>query len=337
MRVVKAFVERFPNWKSERTDNKRFLVQYQELVVAETAVLYDATGVMMHEDRYVLEMAKAERGGLTSKQARTKFAQMLEDPTAVTDVKDGLQRVRVSLDDVVTFRNKFSRLKQLIESEQSRKNVSEDERSLLASRVLSNHDKGFSNSNVDMMSMAQRMAKGAGRSASAFDANLLQMGELTELVAEEGKKKGESEQKEKGEEGEDGQGQSHEDCDDEKASSNAPKWMDMDRAISRASRAMANYLEDTAEKFKKAWKSLLQAETDPKTQQVLEKVACGMDVARARRRAIGYVLGYPKDSDLEETSVSSVCSVERVLVCWCHAVQNCRFWLLFSLDRSRRP
>ena len=42
--------------------------------------------------------------------------------------------------------------------------------------MLSGHDKGVASQDVDMMSMAQRMAVGAGRGATAFDAEMFQMG-----------------------------------------------------------------------------------------------------------------------------------------------------------------
>ena len=46
MRIVKAY---FPSWSTERTDTKRFVTQYIELIQAETAVLHDNDGIMVDE------------------------------------------------------------------------------------------------------------------------------------------------------------------------------------------------------------------------------------------------------------------------------------------------
>ena len=311
IRIVKAFKLRFPNWKTDRADTRRFLTQYVEIIQAETSVVYDADGIMMTEDRYVMEMSKAERGGLTAKAASSKFQALLDDPTAIRDTKDGVSRVRVSLDDHVRYQNKYSRLKQLIEAEAQRKNMSDEEKGALAGRVLSDHDRGFVGQDVDMLSMAQRMAKGSGRGNNAWDANIHQLGELTDLVQSD---PGSSEKDAKG--GDDKDGGSGDRDDKDKASDDdddagdskngsAKKWMDMDRAISRATRSMKGYIDDTRKKFRQAWKSLVEAEADPRTQQVSDKVLHELDVARARRQVIAQILSLPKDGMDEEIELQS--------------------------------
>ena len=194
MKIVSAFELRFPNWETQKTEVKRFLVQYVEMLTTESAVVYEGDGVMMSEDRYLLELAKPAHGGYSASAAKLKFAELLKDPTAIRDKQGGVDRVRVSLDDHVKFINKFSRLKQLIQSEQARKNLSDSDVQNLENRVLSGHDRGFANQDIDMLSMAQRMAKGAGKGATAFDAEHLQMGDLQGLLPEPGspapKKKG---------------------------------------------------------------------------------------------------------------------------------------------------
>ena len=114
-RLIAAYKLRFPQWKTERADNKRFLTQYVEMVQAETAILYEGDGVMLTEDKFVMHMAKAENGGFSGQKARVEFARLLQDPTTVKDKKHGLDRVRVDLEDHVRFQNKFSKLKQLIQ------------------------------------------------------------------------------------------------------------------------------------------------------------------------------------------------------------------------------
>ncbi|CAE7524520.1 unnamed protein product [Symbiodinium sp. CCMP2456] len=98
-RLVAAYKLRFPQWKSERADNKRFLTQYVEMVQAETAILYEGDGVMLTEDKFVMHMAKAENGGMSGQKARVEFARLVQDPTTVKDKKHGLDRVRVDLED----------------------------------------------------------------------------------------------------------------------------------------------------------------------------------------------------------------------------------------------
>ena len=87
MRIVEAYKTRFPNWRHEKIANARFLTQYVEMIVAESSVLHESDGVMMSEDRYVLEMAKPEHGGVSAAAARARFLELLGDKTSVTDRK----------------------------------------------------------------------------------------------------------------------------------------------------------------------------------------------------------------------------------------------------------
>ena len=63
-----------------------------------------------------------------------------------------------------------------------RKNITEDELNGLNNRVISGHDRGFTGDDIDMVSMAQRMATNAGKGSSAFEGQLMQLGELQELL-----------------------------------------------------------------------------------------------------------------------------------------------------------
>ena len=74
------------------------------------------------------------------------------------------------------------------------------------------------------------------------------------------------------------------------------KWMDMERAISRHVRTCDNWIADAQIKAEKAWATLHEVEAARATQDVASKVQHDLDVARGRRTAIGYVLGYDKDS-----------------------------------------
>ena len=83
------------------------------------------------------------------------------------------------------FQNKFSRLKQLIDAEAAKKGVSSDDKAAMASKIMADHDRAVAGQDIDLVSVAQRVTKGAGRGASAFNANMLQIGELTDLLANE--------------------------------------------------------------------------------------------------------------------------------------------------------
>ena len=52
-----------------------------EMMQAESAILHDSNAKMVDEDRYCLEMAKAEPGGLSTKASTTQFAMLLADPS----------------------------------------------------------------------------------------------------------------------------------------------------------------------------------------------------------------------------------------------------------------
>lgn len=99
--------------------------------------------------------------------------------------KGGEDRVRVELDDHVHLQNKYSRLKQLLTTEQAKKNATEEDLKRMRHRVLSEHDKQFAADDVEMLSMAQQMARGAGRSAAAFEGQMMQLGELKDLIPDE--------------------------------------------------------------------------------------------------------------------------------------------------------
>ena len=106
----------------------------------------------------------------------------MKDPTAIKDRKDGLDRVRLATEDHVKFANKYSKLKSIIQSEAAKKKVTAEELTALQTTVTSSHDKGFTGEDVDMVSIGQRMASGAGKGASAFHAQMLQMGPMKDVM-----------------------------------------------------------------------------------------------------------------------------------------------------------
>ena len=71
MRIVKAFMDRFPDWKRRQTDSTRFIVQHQAIILVTGKTLNLNT--MMDEDRYVMEVAKADWAGLSTKAATARF------------------------------------------------------------------------------------------------------------------------------------------------------------------------------------------------------------------------------------------------------------------------
>lgn len=158
-----------------------FLVDWWEGFHVTAKVLHESDGIMVNEDRFVQEMSKPQHGGLTSSAAKIKFAEMLSDPTIIKDKKNGENRVRLDLEDHVRLQNKFSKLKQLLFSE-AQKKMTDENKQLLMNRVLSDHNKSFAGQDVDTLAMAQQMALGAGRSASAFDADMMRLGNLQDLA-----------------------------------------------------------------------------------------------------------------------------------------------------------
>ncbi|CAE7346147.1 unnamed protein product, partial [Symbiodinium microadriaticum] len=316
-RLIAAYKLRFPQWKTERADNKRFLTQYVEMVQAETAILYEGDGVMLTEDKFVMHMAKAENGGFSGQKARVEFARLLQDPTTVKDKKHGLDRVRVDLEDHVRFQNKFSKLKQLIQSEAAKKNISEDELQGLNNRVLSGHDRGSTGDDVDMVSMAQRMAANAGKGSSAFEGQLMQMGDLQELVPSSSPstaaKAKDGNEETAVDDDEDEKDDDFMETPEKEKDKDKAKWMDMERAISRHVRTCDNWIADAQIKAEKAWATLHEVEAARATQDVASKVQHDLDVARGRRTAIGYVLGYDKDSPSDNpTTVESEAAITQL-------------------------
>ena len=58
-------------------------------------------GVMMDADRFVLEMAEPEHGGLNATAAAVQFQALLADPCTIWSRRNGKDRIRVELDDHV--------------------------------------------------------------------------------------------------------------------------------------------------------------------------------------------------------------------------------------------
>ena len=52
----------------------------------------------------------------------------------------------------------------------------------LTNSILTKHGQGFAGQDMDLTSMAQRMALGGSRGANAFDSELFRMGNLKEMM-----------------------------------------------------------------------------------------------------------------------------------------------------------
>ena len=74
----------------------------------------------------------------------------------------------------------------------------------------------------------------------------------------------------------------------------------MDRAIAKAARAYKKWAEDTEAKCKTSWSNLRTILQDPKILDVAHKIQNDLDIADARRKVIGCLLGYDKDSTNEQ-------------------------------------
>ena len=295
IRLCSTYKERFPDWRDGKVKTGTFITQYKEMITAESSVIHDSDGIMLDEDRFITEMAKPQHGGLNPKAAAARFQALLKDEATVKDKRDGRDRVRV---------DKYSRLKQILDSEKARK-VSQDEREALLARVMSGHNT-FASSDVDLHAVAQQMALGAGKSASAFDASMMRVGDVLSALQAEAPAPDESPSKKKTEKDkettpkkpgaqDDASSMSGDDDDDEGENPNKDKpekWLDVDRETSKHVRALKAWAEEAKAKCEKAWVALRDAEIDPKALDVAAQVSHDMEVAQGKRKAIGHVLGY---------------------------------------------
>ena len=115
-KLCDAYRERFPNLK-ERNQPGKFLTTYIEEVNAESGIVFDDDGIMMTKDRYIIEAAKPEFGGVGATAAAAEWDVHFRAPGAITDQKRNKDRVRISMDDHAIFRNKFSSTKRLQKAE----------------------------------------------------------------------------------------------------------------------------------------------------------------------------------------------------------------------------
>ena len=68
------------------------------------------------------------------------------------------------------------------------------------------------------------------------------------------------------------------------------KWMDMDRAITRAIRTGAEWVDMATMKCKSAWVALHKAQVGAK--DVSHKVSQDLDVVRSRKKALGFIMAF---------------------------------------------
>ena len=289
MRLCNTYKARFPEWKQSKTPTKGFVTQYREMIRAETSVVHSGDGIMVDENRYCLEMAKPERGGMSAKSAAAEFQRLLADPSIIRDKHQGRDRIRLQLDDHVAFENKYSRLKEILTTSTAKKDISEQERETLLGKVMSEHNT-FAGSNVDMHPMAQSMALGAGKSASAFDANLMKIGDIVQSLKEEVLHTPEKKKPTNPYQDDDEAGAGDEEAPE--PSEKEEKWLDVDREITKHTRTMNAWIQEAATKCLKSWEALRDLEMDDKTKEVEMQVAHDLEVASGKRRALGHVLGF---------------------------------------------
>lgn len=72
------------------------------------------------------------------------------------------------------------------------------------------------------------------------------------------------------------------------------------------------WIDDLESKCRKAWQQLCDAEADTKTQQVMAKVHHELEVARSKKKALGYVLGYDLSDGSQE---KPACLLRQRLIC----------------------
>ena len=288
VRLCSTYKSRFPEWKQSKTPTKGFVTQYREMIRAETSVVHSGDGIMVDENRYCLEMAKPERGGMSAKSAAAEFQRLLADPSIIRDKHQGRDRIRLQLDDHVAFENKYSRLKEILTTSTAKKDISDQERETLLGKVMSEHNT-FAGSNVDMHAIAQSMALGAGKAASAFDANMMKIGDVAQSLKEDVQHTPEkTKPNDPGHEDEEAAAGEEE----AEPSEKEEKWLDVDREITKHTRTMNAWIQEAAAKCLKSWEALRDLEIDEKTKEVESQVAHDLEVASGKRRALGHVLGF---------------------------------------------
>ena len=188
--ICKAYKLRFPEWQQKKTKGPNFLTQYREMVQAESGIVFEDDDIMMTEDRYIIEMAKPENGGLTATAARARWTSLWEDPNKIDDIKNCEKRLRVSLSDHVKFINKFSRLKQILQTEKAKTAIKPEEMDRLMNRIMCGHEK-VGGDNCDLQGMAKQMVANVGKAANAFEADLSRLGKLDDLLGQQTQPSGE--------------------------------------------------------------------------------------------------------------------------------------------------
>ncbi|CAE7233182.1 unnamed protein product, partial [Symbiodinium sp. KB8] len=204
-------------------------------------------------------------------------------------------REMIQVDDHVHFQNKYSRLKQLVSAEKARSKVSDAEKDAMLNRVMSEHN-NFAADDMDLLAMAQSMATGAGKSATAFDNNLMRMGDFLEAMQKEPSEPEASPQKGKSQASVEDQ---EEAAEDEADGGKEDKWLDVDREITKNVRSMNAWVADAQSKCEKAWKTLVEAEEEARKQNVAAEVSHDLEVVLAKRKALGLVLGYDLDAAVD--------------------------------------
>ncbi|CAE7238272.1 unnamed protein product [Symbiodinium microadriaticum] len=161
----------------------------------------------------------------------------------------------------------------------------------MLNRVMSEHN-NFAADDMDLLAMAQSMATGAGKSATAFDNNLMRMGDFLEAMQKEPSEPEASPQKGKSQ-------ASVEAAEDEADGGKEDKWLDVDREITKNVRSMNAWVADAQSKCEKAWKTLVEAEEEARKQNVAAEVSHDLEVVLAKRKALGLVLGYDLDAAVD--------------------------------------
>jgi hypothetical protein len=157
---------------------KGLFMDYMEEFESRQEVLMDDVGKMMDEETYIEFAATTKGGKLSSKEARLKWDEMkLHKDQYVTDHKgpNSSLRIRVSLEDLVTFRSATSVSKKLQLKRKTVKDPSEANLKGHFKDMMTGFDNTKESAGMDLSSIAKNMASGGqgleagGGVASCFD------------------------------------------------------------------------------------------------------------------------------------------------------------------------
>ena len=158
--VVATYKKRCPDTGTGGRRGTFSLAEYKEEFETSTEILKDDVGEMMNEEEFMDYCKTCKGGKLTTAAAALKWLTMKDNKKEyISDYKHGELRFRVSVKDVVTFRNAYKRSKKIELKNKGVKNPNEDQ----IDKMMNDIQKGHDNMMCDMEDMAKNMVLSGGQ------------------------------------------------------------------------------------------------------------------------------------------------------------------------------